>query len=265
MSNGENKSLKLLFIGNSFSDDTMEYFPDIAASFGYTDIVAKRLFIGACSVNMHLQNAYEDKAAYLCYTNLGMGWRCEPNVSIKEALLSEKWDCIAFLGGTGDGSRAVDPESYRRLPELVNYARSVAGEGVKTVFNMTWVGEPTHKHPHIVEMGGDVERMYRLIAENMENTVSQMKEIDVISPTGTAIQNARTSSYEGKFTRDGYHLNHSVGRYIAALTFFGAVTGEDVSNVKWFPNRIGEKAEKIAVESAVNALKEPFSVTQSKI
>ena len=130
---------------------------------------------------------------------------------------------------------------------------------------MTWVGEPTHKHPHIVEMDGDVERMYRLIAENMENTVSQMKEIDVISPTGTAIQNARSSSYECKLTRDGYHLDRAVGRFIAGLTFFGAVTGEDVSKTAWFPNGIGEKAQRISVESAVNALKTPFSVTQSKI
>jgi len=225
----ENKSLKLLFIGNSFSDDTAEYLPEIALSFGYGDIVIKKLFIGACSINMHLDNIYGDKHAYYCSTDHGMGWRGVPNVSVGEALRSEEWDVIAFLGGTGDGSRAVDPESYRRLPELVNYARSVTGEGVKTVFNMTWVGEPTHKHPHIVEMDGDVERMYRLIAENMENTVSQMKEIDVISPTGTAIQNARSSSYECKLTRDGYHLDRAVGRFIAGLTFFGAVTGEDIA------------------------------------
>lgn len=39
----------------------------------------------------------------------------------------------------------------------------------------------------------------------------------MIIPTGTAIQNARTSFVGDHMNRDGYHLDLKIGRYTAAL------------------------------------------------
>ena len=48
--------------------------------------------------------------------------------------------------------------------------------------------------------------------------------IDIVIPTGTAIQNARNTSLigntGGELTRDGAHMAFGVGRYIVAATWF---------------------------------------------
>ena len=67
-----------------------------------------------------------------------------------------------------------------------------------------------------------------------KNTISKSMFLDLVSPTGTSIQNARTASL-GSLNRDGYHLSYTTGRYAAGLTFFMAITGKDISNIKWAP------------------------------
>ena len=68
----------------------------------------------------------------------------------------------------------------------------------------------------------------------------------------------------------GTHLDYGVGRYIAALIFFAALTGEDISKVEWSPTNVGNDvddvdaaARAVAIESVINALKNPYEVTQS--
>ena len=261
--NQNEKRLNLLFVGNSFTDDTSQYVPDIALSYGYKEMTVAHLFIGACSVNMHLKNIREGASTYYCTVDHGCGWKAFPNYSVKEAAALCDWDAVVTMDGTGDGSKKTDPESFVNLPALVSELKNIAGDGARYVFNMSWVGESTYRHPEIVLFDGDVSLMYEKIALVMRDTVGKMPEIDIISPTGTAIQNARSSSYEGRFTRDGYHLDRCCGRFIAALTLFCSVTGEDPANVGFFPHGMSEKMKKIAIESVKNAISEPYKVTPS--
>ena len=258
------QTLKILFVGNSFTDDTSQYVSDIALSYGYEDICLVHLFVGACSIDMHLKNIREDSHAYYCTVDRGMGWKAYPNYSVKEAVSMCDWDIVVTMAGTGDGSKKTEAESYRNLPELMRELKALGCEGAKCVFNMTWMGESSSKHPEIVMHNGDVALMFEKISQIMRDVVAQMEEVDILSPTGTAIENATTSSYDGKFTRDGYHLDRCNGRFIAALTFFCAVTGEDPEAVGFFPHGMSDKMKKIATESAKNALAHPYSVTQSK-
>ena len=81
---------------------------------------------------------------------------------------------------------------------------------------------------------------------------------------GTAVMNARTSSL-GAITRDYYHLTKTTGRYLAGLTFFGALTGADISAITWAPEGVDEREKAIALESAVNAIRKPFEITKSRL
>ena len=65
----EGNSLKILAIGNSFSNDTTECLYDIAQAEGLTDIVIGRLFFGSCSLQRHAKNAKTGKAEYTYYKN----------------------------------------------------------------------------------------------------------------------------------------------------------------------------------------------------
>ena len=71
---------------------------------------------------------------------------------------------------------------------------------------------------------------YKDIAKLTRDQISKTEGLDIISPTGTAIQNARTASL-GTLTRDNYHLSLSTGRYTAGLTFFMALTNIDIKDV----------------------------------
>ncbi len=258
------EQLKILCIGNSFSVDTMEHVANIALNSGIKNVKLGNLYIGGCSINKHYHNIENDIPAYKYYLNTGTEWTSLPEYRISDAVKSEMWDWISIQHGTGDGSRYTLVESYAKLAGLVEHVKSLAWQGVKINFNMTWVGEPYYNHPEIVAYGGNQLLIYAKIAEIMQNVIVPMKEIDFVSPTGTAIQNARTSKLK-TLSRDGYHLSLDIGRYIAGLAFFKALTGLDIDRITWAPEGVDNTAVKIAIESANNAIKVPFAVTPSEI
>ena len=94
--------------------------------------------------------------------------------------------------------------------------------------------------------------------------VKKCNRFEAIVPNGTAVQNARTSYLGDTLCRDVYcHLTNDLGRYIAGLTMVGALTGADLTKVTYSPN-LSDYNRKLAIESAMNALKTPFSITNSK-
>ena len=256
------KEIKILSVGNSFSVDTMEHVAGIALSLGVERIKLGNLYVGGCSINMHHAHAMDDAPVYQYYINEGAGWSVTPDTRISEAVRSERWDIISIQHGSKDGSRYTNPASYEKLPALIAYLKGIAHADVRFAFNMTWVGEPYDKHLELISYDRDQLKMYRLVTEVTQSTVAAIPEIEIISPTGTAVQNARTSSL-ATVSRDGYHLSYDVGRYLAGLTFFGKLTGVDIRSVTWAPEGVGERERYIAVESAVNALADPYRITQS--
>lgn len=89
-------------------------------------------------------------------------------------------------------------------------------------------------------------------------------KVDLLIPTGTAIENARTSRI-GVLTWDGYHLSLDKGRYIAGLAFISTVTGIDAAKIEWTPENVDDYARRVAIESVKNAQKAPLAVTRSVI
>ena len=256
--------VKILSIGNSFSVDTMEHVANIALSLGCKQVKLGNLYVGGCSLNHHFYHAQGDLGAYKYYTNDGTGWQVTEGYKISDAVRSEQWDWISIQHGTKDGSRYTLAESYEKLPALIAHVKALAWSGAKIAFNMTWIGEPYDKH-EIVLFGGDQLKMYGEVTRITQQVVLPTAGLDRVSPTGTAIQNARTSVLNGKLSRDGYHLSLDAGRYIAGLTFWKALTGADIADVAWAPEGVDAIAKQIAVESAENAIITPFAVTPSKV
>ncbi len=54
--------MKILAIGNSFSQDATRYLQDIAASAG-EELFVRNLYIGGCSLEMHSKNIAENANA----------------------------------------------------------------------------------------------------------------------------------------------------------------------------------------------------------
>lgn len=257
----KNNELKILCIGNSFSEDTTAHLAEIALHSGFHKVKIANLYVGGCSINKHCIHAQQDLPAYRYDVNEGDDWSRTLDYKISDAIKSDDWDWISIQHGTGDGSRYTDIDSYKKLPWLITYVKSLAHRKTKIAFNMTWVGESYFPHEEIEYYGGDQLLIYEKIAELTKDHILTLPGIDAVSPTGTAIQNARAGEI-GLLTRDGYHLTPDTGRYIAGMTFLKALTGADVSDAACIAET---RARMIAVEAVNNAIADPFRISSSKL
>ncbi|MBE6757373.1 MAG: DUF4886 domain-containing protein, partial [Ruminococcaceae bacterium] len=82
--------MKILSIGNSFSQDAHKWLHKLAKDNGIK-LETTNLCIGGCSLETHWKNAEENNANYDLELNGGGG---ERKISIAEALELEKWDII---------------------------------------------------------------------------------------------------------------------------------------------------------------------------
>lgn len=254
--------LKILAVGNSFAKDTFWHLPELALALGFERIRIAFLYISGCSIRRHFECAEGDLAAYRYWVNIGDGWAESEGRRIKETVAEEDWDYISIQHGTGDGSRYTLPESYEKLEALVSYIRDAASTKTQIVFNMAWVMAPYRDHPEIRSYGGDQLLMYSKLVHLTRTLVKGTKGIDVISPAGTAIQNARARGFsDDRLMRDGFHLSHGLGRYIASLTFIKELTGIDIDRLSWMPEGVTEEERIIAIAAANAAVANPFEIT----
>lgn len=256
----EDGVLKILTIGNSFSDDSMEYVYQIAQSAGVKTIRLGNLYIGGCTLDTHAANAREDKGAYEYRTNDRGRWSTVPNYKMSDAIKSENWDYISLQQASG--SSGVD-RTYGELAYLTEYVQALCPDA-KLVWNMTWAYQQDSTHGEFSNYGKNQMTMYNAILRAVEKQVHTNDAISDVIPTGTAIQNARTSYIGDHLTRDGYHLSYDFGRYVAGLTFVHKLTGLSVEGVDYMPAGVDDNMRKIAIESATNAVKTPTGITNSQ-
>ena len=108
----------------------------------------------------------------------------------------------------------------------------------------------------------------RLRASDIKRIVDAVKKaanlvgIKKIIPSGTAIQNARTSFIGDHMNRDGYHLDLTIGRYTAACTWFEALTHQNVTENPYSPEGMDPIHKKAAQMAAHNAILYPDKVTE---
>ena len=257
----DDECLKILTIGNSFSDDSMEYVAEIAKDLGVKNIMLGNLYIGGCSLSKHYNNAIKDLKSYEYRTNQGNYWTNKKGVSISEAIESENWDYISIQQNSGDSGISSSYSPY--LEDLITYIYNTANEEAKIVFNMTWAYQQNSTHQEFVKYNKNQITMYEAIVEAVKEKVRSNEDISMVIPVGTAIQNARTSFVGDTLTRDGYHLTYDFGRYVAGLTFVKQLTGLNISNVTFKPTKIDDSYRIIAIESAINAVEHPEEITES--
>ena len=252
--------MKVLFVGNSFSRDTVQHLGKIAKNVGLTDFCFANLYIGGCSVRRHFRNVSENLADYTYSRTTNGDWDEGRKASVADALAEGPWDLICIQHGTGDQSRYTAAESYDHLPHLIEYIRKTHGTSVKIGFNMTWIGEPeSPKSPELRNVyGNDQLAMYRAVAKLTEQLVLPL--VDFVSPAGTAIQNLRTC-LDKPLTRDTYHLSYDLGRFAAGLTFLKTVLGISLEPLFWSPEGVSEEERELAKRAAELAVKTPFAVT----
>ena len=258
------KSLKVLAIGNSFSTDSMEYLYQIAKAGGVEEIVLGNLYYGGCSLQQHLGFATSDLPEYTYYKSTNGKWISTKSYKMSDAIADEDWDFIS-LQQTSKTCGLVG--SYgETLSKLIDYVRA-KNTTAALIWNATWAYQQDSTHSSFPNYGNDQMKMYDMIIDCVEQCILTEDRFDLVIPCTTSIQNARTSFMGDTLTRDGYHLNYNIGRYIAGLTWYAALTNAPIENITYNPSvtQITADMMKVAKEAVTNAIKTPLSITPSAI
>ena len=252
--------LKILAIGNSFSDDTMEYVYQIAKDLGVENMVLGILYIGGCTLDTHWSCAVEYKPAYEYRRNTGSGWQTTKETKMSTALMDENWDYVTFQQASPE---AGNPESFSHLNELIAFVQERVPKSAQLYWNMTWAYQGDCENTQFAMYDYDQMKMYTSITETAKNVIAPNAAFASLIPTGTAVQNARTSFLGDTLTRDGYHMNYEIGRYVVGLTLVRAVLDMPIDQVTYRPEGVTEKMQKVAIEAAENAVQNPYVITNS--
>lgn len=262
---GKQDSLKILAIGNSFSEDATEYIPLIARDMGIKNIVVGNMYIGGCTIATHAANAKANKADYKYYKNTSFSMMSvgpsTKNVSLETALKDEKWDIITLQHSSVHSGQAS--KYGNDLEYMLDYVKNLCPEA-KIGWHMTWAYETGYDGSSFkTYYSGNEVKMYNMITDCVKKFIVPNEKIDFIIPAGTAIQNARSGWLGDHLTRDGLHLTLDYGRYIVGATWFKAM-GFDLDNLKTMPSRVKKTVLPFIKDTVNDAFGEMFAVTQSK-
>ena len=256
------KVIKILTIGNSFSEDAVEqHLHDIAKADGVKVIIGN-MYIGGCSLERHLNNARDNKAAYK-YRKIGLdGKKVETkSFALETALADEQWDYVSFQQNSGRSG--LYDTWMASLPQLMKYVRTKVSKKAKMVIHQTWAYDKTSKHKDFKNYNNDQDLMFNSILDAV-NRVAKELGVKVIVPSGTAVQNARTTPLGECITRDGYHLHKTYGRYVAACTWFEKIFKKNVVGNTYLPQNMTPEQQIAAQKSAHAAVKKPKKVQTIK-
>lgn len=255
------KPIKILAVGNSFSDDALSYLYYMYEEAGYNDIAIANLYIGSCSLDTHWQKIQSNEEAYLYRKTTNGIWYDRKNTSFSYGIEDEDWD---FIIVQQKGNDAGNPSSMKNLPNIVEHIRDEK-PNAKIYWHMTWAYRNTDDlFPG--RYGDNQLDMYNRIASATENQILSLAKFDGLLPCGTAIQNLRSADIEDyKFTlNDGFHLSSDFGRYTASLTLFCSFTGLSPEEINFIPAVSYSELSGFITEiraSVKNAINNPFKIT----
>lgn len=218
--------LRILAIGNSFSDDGMEYLPALFADMGVNDVEVARLYVGGCSLERHLGFYRRNESPYV-FTHSKADenrWvQHKKKLSLKEALSLNQWDIITLQQNSGQSGQYESFEPY--LGELIRIIKA-SQPNARIAWHMTWAYSTESKHGEFPKYGRSQQKMIQAIHDATRKALEAHPEIEIIIPAGTAIQSLRQSAinnYPQDLTRDGYHMGLGAGRYALACTWYEAL------------------------------------------
>lgn len=201
--------MRILAIGNSFSEDATRYLNQAALRQGVKLDVAN-LMIGGCSLEMHYQNMLSGAEKYFLDFN---GVRTGFMVSLSEALLCSHWDVIT-IQQVSNQAPFYDKYYTPYIQELAAYVRKCAPKA-KLMIQQTWAYEEGSarltqelKYEKSADMLKDIVESYNKAADAIG--------ADGIIPSGEMMYKLSNSGI-GKVHRDTFHASLGVARYALAL------------------------------------------------
>ena len=243
------KVIKVLAIGNSFSQDAVEqYLYELAAAQGDSLIIGNA-YIGGCSIDRHYDNLLTGKSDYE-YRKVVAGVRSnKKKAELRNIIRDEQWDVISLQQASHFSGI---PATYANLAQFKRLVKSYTTNlHVRFVWHMTWAYAEDFQSKNFAAYGNSQHKMYAAIVSTMQQVLPAVG-LESVIPSGTAIQLARYRLGD-VLNRDGFHLSYTLGRYTAACTWCEFLTGRIVDGNPYRPDAISEEEAHVCQEEAHEA------------
>ena len=276
------QDLKILTIGNSFTDSLAFYFADVVKSAG-CGILFDRANHGGCELRRHW--------SYIDFEERDSTARMyqEPRVKLRDILMREPWDIVTIQQASHE---SWNPETYQPYASNIHAHVKKYAPQAEVVIQQTWSYRADD--PRLMPGGAwgfDQDGMYERLTRAYRKLASELN-LRII-PTGYAVQLARRNqpfsfrNYdpavletlhwpdlpsqagsivgqmwwrkeedgELKIRRDTIHLN-ARGQYLQACVWFAFLYGRRTSEITFVPEVIGNSDAEFLRETAQKAVDE---------
>ena len=275
-------SLRILFIGNSFTKDAVEHLPGMIAAAGLKDITLAHCYYGGRTIPEYYRDR-ETANNTLYYANPGDSkWStAAQKASIKKVAESGRWDIVTIQEHTGNYlAWSWTDEEKTAISNLVEYVCGTQSSRPKVgyifsqaYFNMDKIASASKPYISWTDQAG----MYEVIVAQARKVQAE-SPVDEILATGTMLQNLRSSELDNEMnlTRDGYHMDYGISRYGAScLLFESLITPKfsvtlDGNSYRSFEESTADGSYRtpitdanapVALQAARYAIEKPFEVT----
>ncbi len=238
--------IKILAIGNSFSEDATAYLEPIAAS---ANVFAKvrNVFYPGCSLQEHY-HFYKTGSKPYDFEKNGCAID-NKKYSLVEILKKDEWDIITFQQSSPNSG--VDSTYEPFLTELLKIAKKHCPRA-NFWLHRTWAYDYNSDWKAFNNYNNDRDIMFSEISK-ATNHMAQLHHLSII-PVGDYIQEIRKNEvFDTRngvpLYRDGGHLSYFAGRYLAGLVWFRYLLQGEVSGVKYKPEHITNDIKSIFINS----------------
>lgn len=252
----EPRTLKVLTIGSSFGVNSTVHLYQLAEACGATDIKVANLFRTAATIDVHWQHASGDLAGYEFRKNTTGTWTSQASKTMLYGLQNEPWDLIVIQQSA---EKAAELGSYsENIENLITYINAnKTNPNAIIAWNAVWSFRSDSIAPAYYE---DQATMYYHIVRAVKERVRPNPDISFVIPSGTAIQNARTTFLGDSFSADSMHLN-SMGSYVVGLAWIKQIKGWSIDDITWTPSGYSPETLAALKEAANNAVASPKRIT----
>lgn len=211
--------LKILCIGNSFSDDATRYLYPIAYA-GGVEMKLYNLYIGGCSLARHYRLMRSGAADYAFrFNSMDTGL----NISMQQALAADDWDVVTLQQASHFSHQYDTYQPY--LNELASYVRSFVPKAALWI-HQTWAYEQDSRRL-TQELGyADQADMFRDVKAAYAQAAQDIHAAGIL-PSGEMMQ-ALLAAGVFPVHRDTFHAGYGLPRYALAALWFETLTGKTV-------------------------------------
>ena len=275
------KSIKILTLGNSYSNDAYAWLYPIFESAGYKDVILGYIINGGCNINHHWSNVDSDTSndyGAECFINNNgkdekyiIGENSTLRDTYKSLISIYEWDYVIIQ----HGPKHVElRDTYSHLRDLLDFVKdNLKSPNAKFIYHMIW-----KYNDNIV--GGSTANAYADILDITKNIVLSNDEFVGVIPAATMRQNMMSSYLTDEdIARDYGHMGLGFGRFVLGLLWYSYITGGSVDDISFIPtpyevhpellerfvfDEVTEEKMIIAKEAITNALAHPYEITKSE-